>query len=59
MMGEYDKCRFCKSYDDYEGCTSWFCENKCDYTPNRQRIIEKSQETGLSIADIVALIEMG
>lgn len=58
MMDEYDKCRFCKSYDDYDGCQNWYCERKGDYKPNKQKIIEKSRETGLSVADIVALIEM-
>lgn len=58
MMEEYDKCNFCKHYDNYDGCQNWYCEGKKDFTPNKQKIIEKSQHTGLSIADIVALIEM-
>ena len=28
MRNEYDKCYFCKSYDEYEGCeTNWFCDD--------------------------------
>ena len=59
MMDEYDKCRFCKSYDDYEGCTDGWCENKDSYKPNKNRIIEKAKETGLSVTDVISLIEIG
>ena len=59
MMDEYNKCYFCKCYDEYEGCRALFCEDKKSFIPNKQKIIEKSQDTGLTIVDIVALIEMG
>jgi hypothetical protein len=59
MMDEYDKCRFCKYYDNFDGCRKWYCENKDDYEPNKQRIIEKAKEAGLSVADVIALINMG
>ncbi len=58
MMDEYDKCNFCKSYDNYDGCQNWYCEGKSDYKANKQKIIEKAQQTGLSVADVVALINM-
>lgn len=58
MLNEYSKCRFCRSYDEYEGCTNWFCSNKDDYEVSKSRIIEKAKEEGISVADAIALIEM-
>ena len=58
MMDEYDKCRFCKCYDNYDGCVSWNCYEKSDYRPDKQRIIEKAKEKGLSISDVIVLIEL-
>ena len=42
MRNEYDKCYFCKSYDEYEGC-EWGCEDKKDFEPNHDRIIAKAK----------------
>lgn len=58
MMDEYDKCRYCTKYDNYDGCQDWFCFNKDSFKPDKRKIIEKSQESGLSVADIVSLIEL-
>lgn len=58
MLNEYDKCRFCRSYDDYGGCMNWFCSNKDSYEPNKNRIIEKAKEENISVSDVIALIEM-
>lgn len=58
MMDEYCKCRFCKSYDEYEGC-EWGCDNFESYEPNKNRLIEKAKEKGISVADLIALINLG
>ena len=42
MRNEYDKCYFCKSYDEYEGC-EYSCENKTGFEPNHDRIIAKAK----------------
>ena len=42
MKNEYDKCYFCKSYDEYEGC-EWGCENKKGFDPSHDRIIAKAK----------------
>ena len=42
MRNEYDKCYFCKSYDEYEGC-EWGCEDKKGFKPNHDRIIAKAK----------------
>ena len=39
---EYDKCYFCKSYDEYEGC-EYGCENKTGFEPDHDRIIAKAK----------------
>ena len=41
MRNEYDKCYFCKSYDEYEGC-EYSCENKTGFESNHDRIIAKA-----------------
>ena len=57
MIDEYNKCRFCKRYDDFDGC-EFGCINHKGFEPNKFKIIEKSKETGLSVADIIALINL-
>ena len=56
-MDEYCKCRFCQSYDEYEGCM-WGCENYGGYTPNKNKIIEAAKERGISVVDMIALINL-
>ena len=57
MLDEYSKCRFCKLYDDYEGCEA-ICYDYDAFEPNKNKIVEKSQETGVSVSDIITLINM-
>lgn len=57
MMDEYCKCRFCKSYDEYEGCECG-CDNYEDYRPNKNKLIEKAKEAKISVADVIALVNM-
>ena len=60
MLDEYDKCRFCKKYNYYDGCAGIFCtpDKKEYFEPNRERIIKKAKEKGISIVDLIALINM-
>lgn len=57
MRNEYDKCYFCKSYDEYDGC-EWGCENKEEFKLNHDRIIKKAKEKGISVADVIALMNV-
>ena len=57
MRNEYNKCYFCKSYDEYEGC-EWGCEDKKGFEPSHDRIIAKAKEKDISVADVIALINM-
>lgn len=57
MRNEFDKCYFCKCYDEYEGC-EWGCDNKTGFKPNHDRIIEKAKEKDISVADVIALINI-
>ena len=43
MRNEYDKCYFCKSYDEYEGC-AYSCENKTGFESDHDRIIAKQKQ---------------
>ncbi len=58
LMNEFCKCNFCTSYDIYEGC-EWGCSDGYDsFHPNTDRIIEKAKEKGISVSDVLALIEL-
>lgn len=43
MRNEFDKCYFCKSYDEYEGC-EYGCDNKESFSPDHNRIIKKAKK---------------
>ena len=60
MLNEYDKCRFCKKYDNFDGCTDDFCasDTKEYFEPNRDRIVKKAKEKKISVVDLIALINM-
>lgn len=57
-MNEFDKCYFCRKYDNFDGCTDDFCcrATREYYEPSKERIIEKAKENGISVSDVVALI---
>lgn len=56
-MSEYNKCRFCKWYDEYDGCEAICCDWD-EYEPNTNKLIEKAKAKGISVADVVALIDL-
>ena len=60
MLDEYDKCRFCKKYDNFDGCTDDFCasDTREYFEPNRERIVKKAKEKKISVLDLIALINM-
>ena len=57
-MDDFDKCYFCQSYDTYDGCQDGWCECREDFKPNKNRIIEEAKSRGLSVADVIALINL-
>ena len=59
-MDEFDKCRFCRKYDNFDGCTDDFCckPTRDYYEPRKDLIIEKAKEKGISVSDVIALINM-
>lgn len=59
MKSNFDKCRFCMEYDDFEGCMRF--DEKSDKTcfkANNYKIIETAKEYEMSVADVVALISI-
>lgn len=54
-MDDWCKCRFCDSYDDYDGC-EWGCNNYEGFKLNRNKIIQKAKEENISVSDVIALI---
>lgn len=48
------KCYCCKCYDSFDGCTVWACKD--DFEISIDKIKQVSEDYGMSIADIVALI---
>lgn len=57
MSNEFRKCNFCSYYDEYEGC-EWGCNNHEGFEPDNDRIITKAKEKGISVADVIALINI-
>lgn len=49
------KCYCCKCYDSFNGCTAWDCKN--DFEISIEKIKQVSEEYGISISDITALID--
>lgn len=56
-MDEFDKCKFCIHYDDYEGCI-YGCYEHEDYKPNKTKLIDKAKEKCISMLDLIALIDL-
>ena len=59
-MEEFNKCRFCSKYNDYEGCTDDFCcsATRDYFIADTDRIIEKSKEKGISVSDVISLMNL-
>lgn len=56
-MNEFDKCYFCKCYDEYEGC-EWGCDDKSGFDPDHDKIINKAKEKHISVTDVIALMNI-
>jgi len=41
-MNELNKCYFCRSYDEFEGC-EWGCDNKEGFEPDHDKIIKRQK----------------
>ena len=54
---EFQKCYFCNSYNEYEGCVDG-CSNHESFSPNHERIIRKAKEKNISVQDVIALINL-
>ena len=57
-MDDFRKCNFCQHYDEYEGW-EWGCDNYEDFKPAKWRMVEFAKKHDISVADLIALIEMG
>lgn len=54
-MSKWNKCNFCQRYDSFDGCTAWSCEDDFKFSP--ESLIEAAKEEGVSVADVIKLIE--
>lgn len=54
---EFEKCEFCTHHDSFKNCKC-SCDHYDRFKPNNERIIIKAKERGLSVADVVALINI-
>lgn len=48
------RCRCCSNYDSFNGCRSWGCNP--EYSPFK--IKEEAEDRGMTVADIVALLQL-
>lgn len=53
-MNEWCKCNFCTN-PCWDSC-DW-CSNYSAYKPDANDIVEKAKEKGMSVKDVIALIE--
>lgn len=58
-MDEFNKCRYCQYYDEYDGCVNGYCWERDEYVPNRYKIIKKAKQLEISVYDLLDLIELG
>ncbi len=58
MLDDFDKCRFCRWYDNYEGCTDMCCchDDRTDFKLDSERVIEKAKEMKISVTDVITLM---
>lgn len=57
MRSEWDKCNFCKNYDDFEGCDGWYCDNRSNFELSQDKVIEMAKRKEISCADVIILME--
>lgn len=57
MRNEFDKCYFCRCYDEFEDC-EYGCDNKAGFEPDHDKIINKAKEKNISVADVIALMNL-
>lgn len=57
-MDEFNKCRFCMSYDSYEGCEDPYgnSSNHVCFRMDVRKIIAKADELGISVTDVLNLM---
>ncbi len=56
MLNEWNKCNFCK--DNVENRCDAFCFEHSQYEPDRYKLIAKAKELGISVTDVIALINL-
>lgn len=55
-MDEFDKCKFCLSYDGEKCCDEHACSEHRHYRIDVKKIIDKADELGISVTDVLNLI---
>lgn len=57
MIHEFNKCRFCMSYDhDNEACTDPYCFARSDYRIDVNRILRKADSLDISMTEVMKRI---
>lgn len=56
-MDSLKKCNFCQQYDEYEGCELG-CDNYEDFKADKWKMVDFAHEHGISVTDLIVLIEM-
>lgn len=57
-MREYDKCYFCQNYKEEYECCFRRCSDHRLFEVDDDKIFEKAKESGLSVADVIALMKV-
>ena len=57
MLNEWNKCNFCKHNTEVT-CTANECWSHDHYSPDPNKLIAKAKELGISVTDVIALINL-
>lgn len=57
MYDEFNKCKFCIYHDEDDWCECACYEHE-NFKPNKYKLISTAKEKGISITDLLALINL-
>ena len=62
MLDRFDKCNYCQYYDEYENdCSNFgddtYYKDHC-FRADKEKLLAASKEIGVSVMDLIRLIEL-
>lgn len=57
MLNEWNKCNFCRKNENGT-CRAQFCHAQSHYILDKNKIVSKAKELGISVVDVITLINL-